>query len=225
MSGQANDALHKVNRALFKSLEPSDDTLRSDNLKLKHFITKSSPSRVDGNRNTQKQPVKSDMEIISSEKDIAHGSSVRTPDTNFTYIKMLESRLADLENNENKLQDSTCQDCQRLEKVVALHDSLLRENMCYRQCLEIEVNQQRKDIILQKIKYEILHGKFIQVQLKIDRLQESSLQFHQKLLALHQKADDNKQRIEMLVRRLNDMNDKVSAYVSLVCGVDIQSVA
>jgi len=145
-----------------------------------------------------------------------------------TYVKTLESRLANLEKKVAQ-QDSRNQ-C--LEKKVSQNDSLLRENICFRQCLLDELSRRHKAIVqlqgdFHKLKadHELLKGSFIRAHAKITRLQEQIIQTNQEIAVLQRATEFNKHRNEALRRRLDDMNEKVTAYVSLVCGVDIQSVA
>ena len=156
-------------------------------------------------------------EIISSEKVVATGTSstseTRGGRVHDTHAKMLESKVADL------------------ERKVSQHDSLFRENNHFRQRIVDEVMHQRKslerlhlDLHKLKIEYEALKNNFMQVHAKITRLRETTGQITLEIGVLKGEIELNKQSNENLVRRLNDMNEKVTAYVNLVCGMDIQSV-
>ena len=236
--------IDKLKRQLTESLESQNEPSEVQRILtvLDHHLS----VPPNGNRNCRKEPSSSNAETISSEKDTAAGTSsgpesgCRVPD--MTYVKTLESRLAKLEKKvaqqdsrnlyfEEKLlqQDSHNQ---YLEEKVSQHDSLLRENSCFRQYILDDVTHQRKAILqLQgdfyklKTEHEILKRNFFQAHAKITRLQEQINQANQEIAVLQRVTELNKQRNEILHRRLDDMNEKVSAYVYLVCGVDIQSVA
>ena len=229
LSGQANinnELVYRLKRQLFESLDTMPPAEVWPILKVLDYLMTVPSSGADGNRNVLNEPPSSNVEIISSEKVMAAGTSL-SPDTqgcqvpDMNYVRRLESKL---ENQDSRIQN--------LESKVVQHDSLFSENHCFRQCLADEVTRQRKAVVQLeadfnklKINHDILQQNFIQAHAKITRLQEIIGQVNQEIAALHRKTEINKQRIDVLARRLDDMNEKVSAYVSLVAGVDIQSVA
>ena len=111
-----------------------------------------------------------------------------------------------------------------LEKKLTVHDSLLEENSCFRLHLGHEMTYQRNaiqqlqlDLQHLAIKVEALKRNFMQAHIDIRRLQEVMSQ-------VKRETELNRQTIEILVRRLGEINEKVTAFLNLLRQTEIRSV-
>ena len=149
------------------------------------------------------------MEIISSEKVMAAGMShdsqmreSKDPDV-MSYILQ---RMAE--------QDSLIH---YLKKKLSVHDSLLEENSCFRLHLGHEMTYQRNAI--QRLQLDLQH-----LALKVEALNRNFMQAHINIRRLQEKTELNRQKIETLVRRFDEMNEKVRACLNLLRQTEIRSV-
>ena len=170
-----------------------------------------------------KEPPSSNVEIVSSEKVMAGGMSHGS--------QMRESRDPDVMSY--ILQRMAPQDLRihHLENKLTVHDSLLEENSCFRLHLGREMTHQRNaiqqlqlDLQRLALNAEALKRNFMQAHIDIRRLQEIISQVNQQIAVLQRETEFNRQRIEILFRTFDEMNEKVTAYLNLLRQTEIRSV-
>lgn len=178
---------------------------------------------ADKNIIPNKEPPSSNVEIVSSEKVMAvvmpHGSQMRESKDPDVMLYILQ-RMA----QQDKRIDL-------LEKKLTVYDSLLEENSCFRLHLGHEMTYQRNaiqqlqlDLQNLAIKVEALKRNFTQAHIDIRRLQEVISQVNQQIAVLQRETELNRRRIENLVRRFDEMNEKVTAFLNLLRQTEIRSV-